>query len=534
MSLNYLSNLTVMLAKPLRSIDTTLTLTTSSALRLNKIGLHNHVYLTMKYNGVHEVVRYDHVRTIPDGTQTTVVSVVRDVEGTGIYNFPVKTCAFAEMSKSNAKELFDAQLDTKQDKLKSCAGEDLASGTQIATCEDLTNLAGATSGSITDLSAALAAEVVARQAGDSNLTTSLAAEVSSRQAADARKQDKLKSCAGEDLASGTRILTCEEASYGFSSKADLVDGKVPAEQLPSYVDDVLEFSTLSGFPSTGESGKIYIAADTGKTYRWTGSSYAPTGTDYSLPVKDEGVQITPVAKSLNFVGEGVTATNSGGDITVTVAKASESASGTTELATAAETVAGTRNDVAVTPVGVSAAVNAVTDTSTSIGSVLAPTGTPSGSGTHYVTNSNGEVFMYNAATGTWVLIANGYHMSNAAGVNIKVPNLSYYRIASFTMPRTGWINLTSFAESLAENPVSTPTGKSRMATGIKVLRNSVKVYISDTNISDYGAGDGVRNSLAGMIKATAGDVIEVLFEQNNLAGANANLYYYNTQIHYLT
>lgn len=50
-------------------------------------------------------------------------------------------------------------------------------------------------------------------------------------------------------------------------------GKVPTTQLPSYVDDVLEFANLAGFPATGETGKIYIALDTNKTYRWSGSAY---------------------------------------------------------------------------------------------------------------------------------------------------------------------------------------------------------------------------------------------------------------------
>lgn len=50
-------------------------------------------------------------------------------------------------------------------------------------------------------------------------------------------------------------------------------GKVPAAQLPSYVDDVLEFSTKAQFPQTGETGKIYVAKDTNLTYRWTGTQY---------------------------------------------------------------------------------------------------------------------------------------------------------------------------------------------------------------------------------------------------------------------
>lgn len=46
------------------------------------------------------------------------------------------------------------------------------------------------------------------------------------------------------------------------------NGLIPSEHLPSYVDDVKEFSSLSAFPEKGESGKIYITADTNLIYRW--------------------------------------------------------------------------------------------------------------------------------------------------------------------------------------------------------------------------------------------------------------------------
>lgn len=48
---------------------------------------------------------------------------------------------------------------------------------------------------------------------------------------------------------------------------------IPSAILPSYVDDVLEFADLASFPATGESGKIYVAIDTNKQYRWSGSTY---------------------------------------------------------------------------------------------------------------------------------------------------------------------------------------------------------------------------------------------------------------------
>jgi hypothetical protein len=50
-------------------------------------------------------------------------------------------------------------------------------------------------------------------------------------------------------------------------------GKVPAAQLPSYVDDVLEYANLGAFPGTGVAGVLYIALDTNLEYRWSGSTY---------------------------------------------------------------------------------------------------------------------------------------------------------------------------------------------------------------------------------------------------------------------
>lgn len=51
-------------------------------------------------------------------------------------------------------------------------------------------------------------------------------------------------------------------------------GKVPTSNLPAYIDEVLEYATLSLFPTPGIPGKIYVAIDTNQTYRWSGSVYA--------------------------------------------------------------------------------------------------------------------------------------------------------------------------------------------------------------------------------------------------------------------
>ena len=59
-------------------------------------------------------------------------------------------------------------------------------------------------------------------------------------------------------------------------------GLVPSSQLPSFVDDVLEYDSFSDFPPTGESGKIYVAKDTNKTYRWGGTQYVEISASIAL------------------------------------------------------------------------------------------------------------------------------------------------------------------------------------------------------------------------------------------------------------
>lgn len=83
------------------------------------------------------------------------------------------------------------------------------------------------------------------------------------------------------------------------------DGKVPAAQLPSYVDDVLEYDTKAGFPTTGETGKIYIDKTTNLTYRWGGSTYVEISQSLAL-----GTTETTAAKG-NHVHNAATTSENG-------------------------------------------------------------------------------------------------------------------------------------------------------------------------------------------------------------------------------
>lgn len=78
----------------------------------------------------------------------------------------------------------------------------------------------------------------------------------------------------DGLLSGKAASSHKHAAADIASvNASAITGTIAAANLPSYVDDVLEYAGTSKFPSTGEAGKIYTDTTTNKIYRWGGSSY---------------------------------------------------------------------------------------------------------------------------------------------------------------------------------------------------------------------------------------------------------------------
>ena len=63
------------------------------------------------------------------------------------------------------------------------------------------------------------------------------------------------------------------------------NGLIPTKHLPSYVDDVVEVATEAGLPQPGESGKIYVTADTNLIYRWVvPNTETETGKYVQIPI----------------------------------------------------------------------------------------------------------------------------------------------------------------------------------------------------------------------------------------------------------
>jgi len=78
---------------------------------------------------------------------------------------------------------------------------------------------------------------------------------------------------------GTAVTPLTAASTLDATK---LSGTVPTASLPSYVDDVLEYSAKSSFPATGETGKIYVDTSTNLTWRWGGSAYVEISPSLAL------------------------------------------------------------------------------------------------------------------------------------------------------------------------------------------------------------------------------------------------------------
>lgn len=97
---------------------------------------------------------------------------------------------------------------------------------------------------------------------------------------------------GTNIAQSTFIAATEKAANNGVATLDAT-GKVPASQLPSFVDDVLEgylnaadgkFYEESTYTTEipAEGGKIYTDLSNNKTYRWGGSVYTEISAGLAL------------------------------------------------------------------------------------------------------------------------------------------------------------------------------------------------------------------------------------------------------------
>ena len=121
------------------------------------------------------------------------------------------------------------------------------------------------------------------------MSKAYAAQLDGLNAALAAKVDKTTTVNGHALSANITLTYDDVKAIPASMKgkangvAELdANGTVPAAQLPSYVDDVVEGYMSNGklykeaahtTAIAGETGKIYVDLTTEKTYRWSGSTF---------------------------------------------------------------------------------------------------------------------------------------------------------------------------------------------------------------------------------------------------------------------
>jgi hypothetical protein len=269
----------------------------------------------------------DVVSTIVDSdTQVTVDSVLNNASTNPVQNKVIKTELDKKADKTEIPSVSglatETYVDQKVGAIKVPSIEGLATETYVdqkaggaetsaktyaktyADGKDAAIAEAKTAGTNAQTTATEAKQSASKVASD------LATEIKNRTDADTTTLDSAKRYADNKVsgvtASTLGVYTKTEAdakhkdlSDAISTKVDsstiLDDGKIISSLLPSYVDDVIEASIVSGATElssrwlasngttiTPEAGKIYIVLSTNKTYRWGGSTYVEISPSLTL------------------------------------------------------------------------------------------------------------------------------------------------------------------------------------------------------------------------------------------------------------
>lgn len=246
-------------------------------------------------------------------------------------------------------------------------------------------------------------------------------------------------------------------------------GKVPSAQLPSFVDDVLEYANLAGFPASGTSGIIYVALDTNKVYRWSGTVY---------------VEISAAPGSTDAVPEGAvnkyyTAARAQADVTTITGNAGTA----TKLATA-RTISVTTDATGSASFDGSANI--------SIALTLANSGVTAGTYKSVTVDAKGRV-----TGGTNPTTLAGYGITDAAGIAstfyVGTTALALNR-ASAAVALTGITSIDGNAATATKLATARTISLSTDATGSVSFDGSANATIAVT-LANSGVTAGTFNSV---------------------------------------
>lgn len=243
----------------------------------------------------------DHVDLVSQPSTKNPDTGIYELKGTDNLSIPKATKEKAGVMTAADKVKLDETLPNaiaQEVQDRKDAIEALDGKSEAALAEEIQNRKDADTALDQKLSQAIKEEAEARAEYDDNLTIMLGEETDARKAADTALETKLQKNIDTLEAKHDAFVATKGQPDGFAP----LDGKglVPANHLPSYVDDVLEVyatydvSPTGGLtnvqlytdaghqtPVVGESGKIYINVADGEPpyqFRWSGTKFVDSNT----------------------------------------------------------------------------------------------------------------------------------------------------------------------------------------------------------------------------------------------------------------
>ena len=239
----------------------------------------SHVTLTHNFSSKKEEGIYTHE---PEDYKTTYIPAAT-TEKAGVMTAQDKVNLDETLPNAIAQEVQD-----RKDAIKALDGK-----SEAALAQEVADRKAADTALDTKFTKAVNDEATARTSADTALGARIDKEIADRTAADTTLKTKLQNNINTLEAKHDAFVATKGKANGFAP----LDGKglVPANHLPSYVDDVLEVyatydvSPTGGLtnvqlytdaghqtPVVGESGKIYINVADGKPpyqFRWSGTKF---------------------------------------------------------------------------------------------------------------------------------------------------------------------------------------------------------------------------------------------------------------------
>lgn len=244
----------------------------------------NHVTLTHNFSSKKEEGIYTHE---PEDYKTTYIPAAT-TEKAGVMTAQDKVNLDETLPNAIAQEVQD-----RKDAIEALDGK-----SEAALAQEVADRKAADTALDTKFTKAVNDEATARTSADTALGARIDKEIADRTAADTTLETKLQNNINTLEAKHDAFVATKGKADGFAP----LDGKglVPANHLPSYVDDVLEVyatydvSPTGGLtnvqlytdaghqtPVVGESGKIYINVADGEPpyqFRWSGTKFVDSNT----------------------------------------------------------------------------------------------------------------------------------------------------------------------------------------------------------------------------------------------------------------